>query len=174
MKFAALAALGCVSATHKIDMFNPVNFASYNNGKLLVKQLLNQVSHVSIADNKLGNGEVTITQCDDDKQAFTLDTDATTADPNPVTKGQPVKFDIHGIVKDSIDVKNVHVHCDWNGSTLYDEDNAQDNTYDSDLAYSLSWDVPSYAPDGDYHVTLVAFDEDKSTKLYCVDVKFTL
>ena len=157
MKFTALAALGCVSASHKIDMFNPINFASRGTGHALVKQMLDQVSQVH---DKRPNGATTFSQCDDDMSLFTLDTDATKSDPDPVTKGQSVNLEIHGIVSDSIEVKNVHIHCDWNGSTLYDEDNVQDNTYDADLAYALAWDVPSYAPGGDYDVTIKAFADD--------------
>ena len=177
MKYTALAALGFVSASqpHKIDIFNPVNFLTYKSGQTMVKQMLSQVSastKISITDLKLG--EVNFSQCDDDKGAFILDTDATNAKPDPITKGQDVSLDVHGIVSDTIQVKNVHIHVDWNGSTLYDEDNAQDNTYDSDLEYALTWNVPSYAPSGAYDVFVKAYDDDKSSVLYCVEAQFSL
>ena len=38
---------------------------------------------------------------------------------------------MYGIVTDIIEVKNFHVHVDWNGSTLYDEDHPQDVLVDS-------------------------------------------
>ena len=86
MKFTALAALGCVSASHKIDLFNPVNFAK-TGGHVLVKQMLDQVSQVH---DKRPNGGTTFSQCDDDMSVFTLDTDATKSDPDPITKGSSV------------------------------------------------------------------------------------
>lgn len=65
-------------------------------------------------------GKTTFSQCDDDAQIFTLDTSATKNSPDPITKGGHVKFKIAGIVDDEMEVHNIHVHCDWNKSTLYD------------------------------------------------------
>ena len=174
MKFTALAALGCVSATHKTDIFNPVNFLTYQHGQSFIRQMVSRVSNSKVSINDLKLGEVTFSQCDDDQGVFTLDTDSTTSTPDPITKGQKVSLDLHGIVSDSIEVKNVHIHCDWNGSTLYDEDHAQDNTYDADLAYALEWDVPSFAPGGDYDVHIKAYGDDTSKVLYCVEATFSL
>ena len=168
-KLSVLAALGCANA-HTIDLFNPANFANMGQDSL-VKQMLETTSLVAVTD---AIGSVTFSQCDDDKQTFTLDTDATKSDPDPVVKGDKVALDLHGIVKDSIEVKNVHIHVDWNGSTLYDEDNKQDNTYDSDVDYSLQWDVPSYAPSGDYDIHVKAYGDDENTVLFCVEATMTL
>ena len=132
--------------------------------------MLDTTSLIAVTDG----GSVTFSQCDDDKGVFTLDTDATKASPDPLVKGSDVSLDLHGIVSDSIEVKNVHIHVDWNGSTLYDEDHAQDNTYDSDLEYNLSWSVPSFAPSGDYDVVIKAYGDDASATLYCVEAKMTL
>ena len=169
-KFSVLAAIGCVSA-HNIDLFNPANLANMGQHSL-VKQMLETTSLLAITD--AANGSVTFTQCDDDTGAFTLDTDATKSDPDPIVKGTDVALEMHGIVSDSIEVKNVHIHVDWNGSTLYDEDHAQDNTYDSDLEYNLSWSVPSFAPSGAYDVHVKAYGDDGTTVLYCVDAQMTL
>jgi hypothetical protein len=164
----------CASANqnvHTIDLFNAGNFANMGQHSL-VKQMLDQTTLIAVDDN-LRVGEVTYTQCDDDTGSFTLDTDSTSNDPNPVTKGQDVSLNLVGIVSDSIEVKNVHIHVDWNGTPLYDEDNKQDNTYDSDYTYSLKWNVPSYAPSGDYDITVTGLD-DAQSKLLCVEAKMTL
>ena len=169
-KLSVLAAIGCTQA-HNIDLFNPANFANMGQHQL-VKQMLESTSLVSVSDAV--NGAVTFTQCDDDVGVFNLDTDNTKSVPDPVAKGSDVSLNLAGIVSDTIEVKNVHIHVDWNGSTLYDEDNAQDNTYDSDLEYALTWNVPSYAPSGAYDVFVKAYDDDKSSVLYCVEAQFSL
>ena len=40
-----------------------------------------------------------------------------------------------GVVSEKLEIKNVHVHVDWNSAPLYDEDHFQDNSYDSDYSY---------------------------------------
>ena len=101
-----------------------------------------------------GTGVVTYGQCSDDAGIFHLDKDNTSNTPNPVTKGSEVSLNLAGIVDDEMEITNVHIHVDWNGSTLYDEDHKQDNDYTSSYKYSLSWAVPSYAPSGKYAITV--------------------
>ena len=171
---ATLVALGCASAnqtTHTIDLFNPGNFANMGQHSL-VKQMLDTTSLIVVDDN-LKTGEVTYAQCDDDTGSFTLDTDSTSNTPDPVTKGQDVALNLVGIVSDPIEVKNVHIHVDWNKTPLYDEDNKQDNKYSDDYQYSLKWNVPSFAPSGDYDITVTGLDDDQK-KLLCVNAKMTL
>ena len=93
--------------------------------------------------------------------AFTFDEDNTKVTPYPVKKGDTILFHLVGIVSDTITVTNVHVHVDWNKSTLWDEDHKQNNTYDSDYSYDLSWLVPSYAPSGDYDIHLKGTGTDQ-------------
>ena len=81
---------------------------------------------------------------------FTFDAANSKNVPNPVTKGSSLEFTLAGIVSDAIEVKNLHVHVDWNGATLYDEDHNQDTKYDSAYNYKLNWAVPSFAPSGHY------------------------
>ena len=81
------------------------------------------------------SGEVSWSQCDDSSKVFTFDESSTSYDPAPVTKGTTCTINMAGIVSDKINVKNVHVHVDWNSAPLYDEDHFQDNTYDSDYSY---------------------------------------
>ena len=172
-KFAALAALGCVSANQNsmtIDLFNPGNFANMGQHSL-VKQMLDTTSLIQISDNDLG--KVTYAQCDDDTGVFTFDADNTNNSPDPAVKGSDVTLNLAGIVSDTMEVKNVHIHVDWNGSSLYDEDNKQDNTYDSDYSYSLTWNIPAYAPSGAYHIILTGKDGDDKS-LMCITADMTL
>ena len=71
---------------------------------------------------------------------------------------------------------NLHVHVDWNKSTLYDQDVPQDNTYDSAYAFTVGWTVPSYAPSGAYAVNLRATGKSGSVtgSLLCVNATFNL
>ena len=122
-------------------------------------------------------GAVTYLQCDDDAGAFTLDTKQTTNSPNPVVKGSKVSLMLRGIVSEGVDIDNIHVHVDWNGSTLYDEDIAMTNHYDSTFQYDVSWDVPSYAPSGAYAVTMKGHgktDEVSDVTVMCVGANFSL
>ena len=150
-----------------IDLFNPANFSQHN----LVKQLLE--SKVNGAN---GTGDVTYGQCDDDFGVFSFDKANTKNDPNPVTKGVHLNFNLAGIVSDEIEVKNLHVHVDWNGSTLYDEDHAQDNKYDSAYSYKLAWDVPSFAPSGHYAIKIsgTGLNEGDSGTVLCVTADMDL
>ena len=96
-----------------IPLFNADNFASAG----LIKELM-----MSKVANFQGTGDVTYSQCDDDAGVFTFDADNSNNVPAPVVKGSDVTLNLAGIVSDTIEVTNVHIHVDWNGSTLYDED----------------------------------------------------
>ena len=99
----------------QIPLFNPDNFAK--NG--LVGKLMQSPS-----SNLTATGDVTYGQCDDDAGVFTFDGDNTSNSPAPVVKGSDVTLSLAGVVSDTMEVTNVHIHVDWNGSTLYDEDHA--------------------------------------------------
>ena len=148
----------------KIDLFNPDNFAK--NG--LVKALMQSKT----AQPVNGLGDVTYSQCPDDLNEFTLDTDNTTNVPAPAVKGSDVALKLAGIVSAQMEVTNVHVHVDWNGATLYDEDHAQDNMYTSSYNYSLSWSIPSYAPSGAYDIHLTG--TGPQGKEICIEAKMSL
>ena len=151
----------------QIPLFAPENFL--RNG--LVKNLME-----SKVQNLKANGDVTYGQCDDDAGVFTFDGDNTSNVPAPVTKGSNVTLNLAGIVSDSIEVTNVHIHVDWNGSTLYDEDHSQDNVYDSTYLYHLSWAVPSYAPSGAYAITIkgTGFSSSGPGTVLCINANMTL
>ena len=150
MKFAILA-LGAAAAKMHHDpmhlpVFHPSNFMKANVAKTMIK---------SLQQGKIVNtGEVVFNQCADKENEFTFDESMTTISPYPVTKGVHLNFNLAGIVSDEIEVTNLHVHVDWNGSTLYDEDHNQDNKYDSAYNYQLGWDVPSFAPSGHYAIKI--------------------
>ena len=142
MKFFALA--GAAAAhTIKTDMF------TYAKAPNFMQSLMASVMH---GGEKADPGVPSFSQCDDDLGAFTFDGDSTSVTPNPITKGSTIDFDLVGGFSDSVSVDNLHVHVDWNGSPLYDEDDEDGNTYDADYDFKLSWDVPAYAPDGDYKI----------------------
>ena len=118
-------------------------------------------------------GSVTLSQCNDDTGAFVLDTSSTTITPNPIVKGSDLAFGLEGVVTSSIEVENVHVHVDWNGSPLYDEDHPGKTPFDSTFEYKLVWNVPSFAPAGHYDFKLVATDSDGKSNA-CVAAVFDL
>ena len=169
---AVLLALGLVSAHNnvdsvRIDVFHPMNFMKIDMAKSLVK---------SVTDEKaLNAGTVTWAQCDDAAKVFTFDESSTTYSPDPIVKGSDISLNLAGIVSAPIEVTNVHVHVDWNGSTLYDQDLKQDNKYDSSYAYSVKWSVPSYAPSGHYKATLKGTgtpDKGGDHSVLCVTADF--
>jgi hypothetical protein len=152
----------------QIPLFNPENFAM----KGLVAKLM-----ASPSSNLTANGDVTYEQCDDAAGAFTFDGDNTSNLPAPVVKGSDVTLNLAGIVSETVEVTNVHIHVDWNGSTLYDEDHSQDNTYDSSYSYKLSWSVPSYAPSGSYAIKVTGTGNTASVSndfVICINANMTL
>ena len=166
---ALLASSASAHAEHKINPFAVENF--------MTKNLLPSLIKTATMETPNDVGVVTFSQCDDDAGAFTLDTKATTEQPNPVTKGQDVKLMLRGIVSEFMEVEDLHVHVDWNGSTLYDEDIQGVHDYTTSYSFDVSWNVPSYAPSGAYHVVLTGkgkTDEVSDATVMCVDAKFNL
>ena len=175
MKFATLMALTAAASANSVQI-DPFNIKNFMKVELVPKLLEN--THNTAA--KLINGEEIVkagtkvewSQCDDDKGVFTFD-DSSSATPDPLVKGSDVALHLVGALSDDIDLSKVHIHVDWNGTPLYDEDHT-DNLPSSDpLDYSLKWSVPSYAPDGDYSVVLTGIDNDGSSKDFCVTAKFS-
>ena len=171
LTYTALLASSAM-ATHSEIRINAMAPENYLN-----KNLMSSLLKTPFLTQKNDVGVVTFTQCDDDAGAFTLDTKATTEQPNPVTKGQDVKLMLRGAVSENMEVNDLHVHVDWNGSTLYDEDITGVHDYTSSYSFDVSWNVPSYAPSGDYFVTLTGTgktDELPDGKVLCVNAKFSL
>ena len=121
MKSIALATLGLVSAkgeTRNMQALPVFNQASFANHNILKSMLAAQTSLINVSDS----GMVTYSQCDDDAGIFTLDDQQTSNSPQPLTKGVNLQFTLAGIISDHMNIKNIHVHVEWNGTPLYDED----------------------------------------------------
>ena len=179
MKFATLLALtASVSANTVIqtDIFNIKNFMKIELMPNLLKASADTAAKIAAGEQIVQDGtKVQWGQCDDDKQAFTLDTDNTAADPDPLVKGSDVSLNLVGALSDDITLSNVHVHADWNGTPLYDEDHPEfkGKAFSDILQASLKWSVPAYAPNGNYKITLTGVDTDGSSKDFCVTADFS-
>jgi len=157
MKFTAACALvGAASAQQKNMMDLPVftgeSFANHN----IVQSMLDATSTLIATDG--ASGVVSYSQCDDDIGSFTLDTDSTTNTPNPIPKGCDLSFHLEGILSDKIHMDNMHIHVDWNGTPLYDEDHAVGADFEDVFTQDLGWKVPGFAPNGEYVVTIKGTD----------------
>ena len=177
MKYSALAILGLVSGKGEtvnmqaLPVFNQASFANHN----ILKSLL--TAQTSLIDVTGDSGMVTYSQCEDDAGIFTMDDQQTINSPQPLTKGITMSFTVAGIISEHMDIKNIHVHVDWNGTPLYDEDHPQDNSYDDAYSYDLGWDVPGFAPNGLYHIEIKGIGSSSSategSNVYCVAAEFT-
>lgn len=164
MRFAAL--LGVAAANHNIA----IDWTHYAKMPNLVQSLIK-----SVTDKPLrGSGDVTFSQCDDDFGDFVFDQQHTSVNPAPpLTKGSHIDFDLEGKFGNEHKVKNLHIHVDWNGGSLYDQDVADGTSYPDYYKFDkLGWDIPGYAPDGDYKVTLAGTDDDDK-KVICISAEFT-
>ena len=165
-------AVGAVAASqerHMLDIFHPTNFMTVPVAKTLLSQVIDPKTEKIVG----GGGSVTWSQCPDDIGAFTFDQDSTTFTPNPLTKGSHLSLDLKGIVSQSITQDNVHVHVDWNKTTLYDNDVKGTDTFDSQYEFKFGWDVPSYAPNGDYAITFKGTEPGDKKSVMCVQAAFT-
>ena len=169
LAYSALIASVAAHSEHRINPFAVENFMNRN--------LLSSLIKTATMDTPNDIGVAHFTQCDDDAGAFTLDTKSTTEQPNPITKGQDVKLMLRGIVSEFMEVEDIHVHVNWNGATLYDEDIQGVHDYTTSYSMDVAWNVPSYAPSGAYDVTLTGTgktDDLPSGKVLCVNAKFNL
>ena len=140
MKFATLIA-ATAAADVQVDMF------SHFKVKNLVKMLLTQRRDAPLT------GGVAWSQCEDDFGVFQFDESSTSYSPDPMTKGVSATPNLAGVLQDTIHVENMHMHADWNGSPLYDQDFKDGSDYDSNWTQSVGWDIPGFAPSGAYHIT---------------------
>lgn len=170
---AVVALLGGASASHQIDPFNIENFMKPEVMPHLIKSTQEQAANLLKGQDIVkGGSPVSWAQCADDKNVFTKD-DSTAAIPDPLSKGSDVKLHLVGALSDAINLSNVHIHVDWNGVSLYDEDHKGEQEFDDVLTYDLQWSVPSYAPNGQYVATLTGIDKDGSSKDFCVTASFS-
>ena len=113
-------------------------------------------------------------QCDDDKHVFTLDTDKTFADPDPLVKGQDVHMHLFGSLKEDIDLSRVRVEVYYGGAKIKDEAHTNDLPSSDPLEYTLTWWVPYVTPIGKMDVVLTGVNTDGKSKDFCVNAVFTL
>ena len=171
-KFVYSALVASAASTHTEHKINPFAVENFMN-----RNLLPSLIKTATMETPDDIGKVTFSQCDDDAGAFTLDTKSTTEQPDPITKGQAVKLMLRGIVSEFMETNDIHVHVDWNGSTLYDQDIEGVHDYTTSYSMDVSWDVPSYAPSGAYNVVLTGkgkTDELPDGVVLCVNAKFNL
>ena len=162
MKFLAFAAAAAANHNIKADMMSFVKAPN------MLQSLMQTVTHPKV---RADPGVPSFEQCDDDLGVFTFDDGSTTVDPNPITKGSTINFNLVGGFSESTAVDNLHVHVLWNDSPLYDEDDKDGNTYDADYQFPLSWDVPTFAPDGHYAITLTGTTPE-GQKAICISAAF--
>ena len=146
------------------DIFNPVNFLNAGIAQ-------NMMNMVQTSDDI---GVATLKQCADKEGKFTFDAASSVQDPSPIVKGKDVTFDMEGIVASPMDVSKIHLHVNWNGTPLYDQDYKVGQHFDASFDYKMKWFVPSYAPAGKYAITLTGYDQDGSTSDMCVGATFQL
>ena len=142
-----LLALGSTQAL-TIDVFSLKNFMNIPKEHLF-KSLFLSTGPVSEP------GVVTFSQCDDDVGIFTFDDVNTFTSPSPAIKGQDASLNLAGIFGDTGTLTNIHVHVDWNGTPLYDEDHEQTTTIGDEFKTSIVWSIPAFAPNGQYNVDLI-------------------
>ena len=166
MKYAALLALASTVSAHNVDIFNPVNFMKVEHIDSMVKETSHTVKKILKGQEVGGGSKVQWSQCADDKGVFTMD-GSTSATPDPLVKGQSVALHLIGALSDDINVKNMVVEAKWNGVLLYHA-NKPGGSFSDKVDYSLNWDVPSFAPNGAYDVTITGMDTDGKKDL-CVE-----
>ena len=171
MKAAAIAIASAYTVKEHVIKTDLSNWA--NSPKLMDNLIKSAGRFFDRKANKLtDSGAITWGNCDSETPAFHFDKDSTTVTPNPLTKGSTIQFDLVGTMDSTTEVDNIHVHVDWNGSSLYDEDDKDGQSYDSDYEFKLSWAVPSYAPDGTYAVKLTGTNASNS-EVVCAMASFT-
>ena len=153
-----------------------MNMNNFMMAGIPLDNLMTKFQDVNFLGGPQGKGDVTYTQCDDDAGTFTLDTDATTNTPSPVTIPCDLKFHMEGIFSDTTQVDDLHVVVHIGGVPLWSEHHKIGKSYDDSFAYDLKWTVPSIAPHGNYAINFTATGNGGGTKgkVICMDASMTL
>ena len=123
-------------------------------------------------DNMVANSLV-FTQTDHFNK-FIMDPSTTYADPDPITTGITVNFNLGGIWTQPVNIDHVNFKCHLFGVVAYNEDFADVETvYPGSWTYSLPFDVPPVAPTATYYVTVTAVD-NTGADLFIIDTNFRL
>ena len=163
MKILAFAVAAAANSM-KID----ADMMSFVKAPNMLQSLMTSVTHPRVRDDP---GVPSFEQCDDDLGVFTFDDGSTTVDPNPITKGSTIHFNLVGGFSEPTTIDNLHVHVLWNESPLYDEDDADGKTYDADYEFTMSWYVPNFAPNGHYAINLSGTTPE-GQKAICINAAF--
>ena len=118
-----------------------------------------------------GQSSVSYEQCDDDLGIFTFDTDSTEVTPSPPVKNADLEFKIVGVVSDDVEVAKVATHVDWEDAPLYDEE-TKGGFFQDIMEVTLKWNVPAYAPDGNYVNTFKGYTANDQVA-WCVTAYLT-
>ena len=123
-------------------------------------------------DNMVANSLV-FTQTDD-LHKFIMDPSTTYADPDPITTGTTVNFNLGGIWTQPVNIDHLNFKCHLFGVVAYNEDFADVETvFPGSWTYSLPFDVPPVAPTATYYVTVTAVD-NTGADLFIIDTNFRL
>ena len=163
---------------HQVDMFSPEAFlealskADQNyKGVQALEVGLVQSKIQSLVGGFPAGAPIAWSQCEDDLGIFTLDFGYTKGTPNPPTKGKDVQLDLVGVLSDPVTLDHVTIHTDWEGVPLYDDEKPLNSAFDDVLQYQMSWNVPTFAPEGDYVTEVKGVTED-GTIAFCVSAEF--
>ena len=105
---------------------------------------------------KLGSTLARFSVCENDAGLLELEN---TSDPPAPVKGQTVSIHMDGVSLDSFYITDVFVTCLWNEVGLLAEDYPTSNPQEllmmgDNWSDVIVWDVPGFAPDGHYHITV--------------------
>ena len=170
MKFTTLAlAMATANASNVVeldvsDMMNIKNFMTVDMIPAFINGNINKAQKVLKGEDIFARGGTKIqwAQCEDDKGVFSLDDDNTYADPDPPQKDADINLNLVGAVDGTINCDKVNVVCLWNGAQLYNDDKVG-GTFTDTVEYSMKWNIPSIAPDGDYDITLKCLESDRKS-----------
>ena len=140
--------------------------------KHLVHQLVQSANNHSGA---YSHGDVFFESCDDDFGVFTFDPDNTSYSPENIQKDMMLRVHLAGNVSQNVHVEGGHLEVKWNGAVLYKQDLPGQECSD-DCHRDLDWNIPGYAPSGDYevHVTAKGTVDGRSGQVACLNGKLKI
>ena len=124
-------------------------------------------------DNMIVSNSMQFTQTDSDGFFF-MDPSLTYADPDPITTGITLNFNLGGVWTQPVEIDHVNFKCKLFGVLAYNEDFPdQEVAFPGEWTYSLPFDVPPVAPSATYYITISAWDVT-GQELFSIDTNFRL
>ena len=167
MKFVAAALLSLASATEievNLDLWKFSNWGKFAKGLMHKKPYHVLPSQVS--------GVPTISQCADDVHVFSVKSESWS--PHDIGRGH-FSVNIDGTTSRNEHIDHVHVIAKWGIIQLEEKDISinKDCTGGEDCDVIINYDIPSFAPGGQYsvHATTACSDGGNCA---CFDITFTL